>query len=114
MMGIAKRRRKKIHEPFVMIGRGMLLRCKEWKELSAAAKIFYVYLKAKFNGANNGEIRLYYSELKEVKGLSSPSTVSKAIKELEVKGWIRREKRGGLFRYNNDYSLTGKFDNCIC
>lgn len=112
-MGWAKRNKKKIHEPFVMIGRSMLLRCKEWKELSPAAKILYLYLKAKYNGSNNGSIRLYYSELKDVKGVSSPSTISKAIKEIEKKGWIKRTIYGGLYRHFNDYELSGKYDDCI-
>ncbi|MFC2142145.1 helix-turn-helix domain-containing protein, partial [Acidobacteriota bacterium] len=60
----------------------------DWKELIPAAKLFYIHLKAKHNGSNNGEIRLHYSELKGVKGLSSPSTIAKAIRELKDKGWI--------------------------
>ncbi len=62
-MGFAKRKKDKRYRPFVMLPRKML-RSKEWKELSPAAKLFYVYLKGKYNGHNNGEIRLYYSELK--------------------------------------------------
>ncbi len=46
-----------------------MLKSKEWKGLSASAKLFYIYLKGKYNGQNNGEIRLYYSELDGVKGL---------------------------------------------
>ena len=34
----------------------MLLRSPEWKSLSAAAKLAYIYLKSKFNGSNNGGI----------------------------------------------------------
>lgn len=98
---------------FVMIGRGMLLRVNEWKELSAAAKIIYIYLKAKFNGHNNGQIRLYYSELRGVKGISSPSTISRAFQELEEKEWIRRTNLGGLYRRINEYGLTGRYDDHI-
>jgi hypothetical protein len=98
---------------FVMLGRGMLLNCQEWKRLSPAAKLAYIYLRAKHNGSNNGEIRLYYSELETVKGLSAPSTVSKAFKELEKAGWIRRTKYGGLYRYSNLYELTGRYDHHV-
>ena len=87
-----------------------MLKSKEWKGLSASAKLFYIYLKGKYNGQNNGEIRLYYSELDGVKGLSSPSTKSKAIRELEDKEWIRRTQLGGLYRKSNDFELTGKYD----
>ena len=112
-MSFSKRKQKKAYKSFVMVGRGMLLRCQEWKDLSPAAKIIYLYIKAKYNGSNNGQIRLYYSELKGINGLSSPSTISKAFKELEAKGWIERTKIGGCYRYFNEYKLTGKFDECL-
>ncbi|MDH4219971.1 MAG: helix-turn-helix domain-containing protein [Candidatus Aminicenantes bacterium] len=111
-MSISKRRRDKGHKSFVMLSRRML-RFEEWKDLSPAAKLFYIYLKGKYNGINNGGIQLHYSELKGVKGLSSPSTISKASKELERRGWIRRTKQGGLHRYYNEYELTGDHDECL-
>lgn len=96
-----------------MIGKGMLFRSPEWRGLGPAAKILYLYLKAKYNGGNNGQIRLYYSELKGIKGLGSQTTISRGFKELESKGWIERTKIGGLYRYMNEYKLTGKYDECI-
>ena len=106
------RRRNRGFKSFVMIPRKML-RSQEWKKLGPAAKILYIHLKEKYNGHNNGEIRLYYSELKGIHGLSSPSTISKAFKELEEKGWIKRTKLGGLYRTINEYELTGNFDDYI-
>lgn len=88
----------------------MLLKCQEWKDLRPAAKIIYIYIKSKYNGANNGKIRLHYSELKGIKGFGSQSSISRAIKELEKEGWIKRTKCGGLHRYFNEYELTGIFD----
>ncbi|MGA2363415.1 MAG: hypothetical protein ABSG73_13265 [Candidatus Aminicenantales bacterium] len=111
-MGSHRRNRHK-YGNFVMLGRDMLLRCQEWKQLGPAAKLAYIYLRAKHNGSNNGEIGLHYSELKTVRGLSAPSTVSKAFKELEKAGWIRRTKLGGLFRYSNLYELTGRYDDHV-
>jgi len=108
-MSRQRRRRNKPHKSFVMLPRKML-RSEEWKKLSPAAKILYVHLKGKYNGSNNGEIRLYYSELRGIKGLSSDATISKAFRELEEKGWITVLNRGGLFRRINEYGLTGKFD----
>jgi predicted transcriptional regulator len=96
-----------------MLGRDMLFSCQEWKQLSPAAKLVYIYLKAKHNGRNNGEICLHYSELETSRGLGSPSTVSKAFKELEKAGWIRKTKHGGLYRYQNLYELTGRYDHWI-
>jgi hypothetical protein len=112
-MSWAKKRRNKRNHSFVMIGRKMLQRCDDWKQLSPSSKIFYLYLKAKFNGQNNGKIRLHYSELSDVKGVASPSTIAKAIVELEEKEWIRRTKIGGLVRNTNEFKLTGKFDDCL-
>jgi predicted transcriptional regulator len=94
-----------------MLGRGMLLKSLEWKGLSAAAKLAYLYIKAKYNGANNGGISLHYSELRGIKGLCSHATISKALKELEQKEWISRTKEGGLYGYSNHYKLTGKYDD---
>ena len=106
------RRRNRAYKSFVMLPRKML-RSQEWKKLGPAAKILYIHLKGKYNGYNNGEIRLYYSELKGIQGLLSPSTVSKAFKELEEEGWIKRTKLGGLYRSVNEYELTGNFDDYI-
>jgi len=90
-----------------------MIRSQEWKNLGPAAKILYIHLKGKYNGHNNGEIRLYYSELRGIQGLLSPSTVSKAFKELEEEGWIKRTKLGGFYRCINEYELTGNFDDYI-
>ena len=85
-----------------------------WRGLSGAAKIFYWHLKGRYNGANNGEIRLPYAAMKGVKGCSNDHAIAKAIKELEKKKWIKREKKGGLYRYNNLYTLTFKYDFYAC
>ena len=111
-MSRTRRRKYKDYKSFVMLPRKML-RSEEWKELSPAAKLFYIHLKGKYNGRNNGEIRLYYSELKGIKGISSPSTISAANKELEEKGWIKRTILGGLYRTINEYKLTGNFDDYL-
>lgn len=86
------------------------LKEKHWRGLSPAAKIFYIHLKGRYNGANNGEIRLPYSAMRDVKGCSNPRTISGAIKELERKKWIKIERRGGLFRHDNLFKLTFKHD----
>ena len=112
-MSRSKRKPAYKNRSFVMLGRSMLLRDPEWQGLGISAKVAYVYLKAKFNGSNNGRIRLYYSELQQVRGLSSSSTISRAFKELEKKGWIKRTRLGGLHRYFNEYELTGKQDDHV-
>jgi len=87
------------------------LRCDSYKALSAAAKILYLYLKGKYNGINNKEIALHYSELKGIVGLKSSTTVSNAFKELIEKGWVKKTEHGGLYRYENKYELTWKYDD---
>lgn len=90
------------------------LREKYWRELCGPAKIFYLHLKARYNGSNNGKIRLPYSAMKDVKGCSSSRQISQAIKELEQKGWITRKTKGGIYRYENLYKLTFKYDFYAC
>ncbi|MCJ7681864.1 MAG: helix-turn-helix domain-containing protein [Candidatus Aminicenantes bacterium] len=111
-MSYSKRKKDNRFSSFVAIPR-QTLNSNEWKTLSPGGKILYIHLKSKYNARNNGEIRLYYSELNGIKGLSSPATISKAIKELETLGWIKRTKFGGLYRYMNEFRLTGKFDSCL-
>ena len=86
------------------------MRSKEWKGLSGPAKIFYLHLKARFDGGNNGKIELPYSAMKGTKGCSSKETVAKAINELEKKKWIFKTKKGGLFRSPNLYGITFIYD----
>ena len=96
--------------PFVPLGKNMIFNCQEWRELNPAARDVYIMLKAKFNGKNNGDLQLYYSELQKVRGLRNAQTISRAFKELENSGWIERTEAGGLFRKASKYRLTGKFD----
>lgn len=107
------RRRRRWHSSrsFVMIPRGMLFNCKEWKELSAPAKLLYIMIKARYNGSNNGDISLPYSALKDYRGISSSATISKASSELQKAKFIERRQIGGLFRRQNYYKLTGRFDD---
>lgn len=101
--------RKRRLPPFVAISR-TALKSKEWETLSSSTKVVYLHLKLKFVGHNNGEIILHYSELKD---MFSSSTIAKAFKELESKGWIERTHVGGLYRYINKYKLTGKYDDSV-
>jgi hypothetical protein len=93
---------------YIMLPKEMLFK-REWKELSPAAKIIYLYLKAKWS-PHKPRIRLYHSKLKDIKGLKSPNTRCRGFRELEEKGWVIRTELGGLFRHFNEYELTGKHD----
>lgn len=99
------------HANFVAIPREWFHgRCPEFKALPASAKLLYFYIKAGYNGSNNGQITFTYSRLKGHKGLSSPQVISSAIKELEKSGFIKRDNPGGLFKKKNEFRLTGKYD----
>lgn len=111
-MSYSKRKKNKPYNSFVAIPRKTLW-CEEWKKLSPCAKFLYIYIKSKYNGSNNGNIRLYYPELEGIRGISAPATISKAIKELERNSWVLRTKIGGLYRNFNEYELTGKYDDHI-
>ena len=107
-----KKGRKDVYNlPFVPLGKDMLFKCQEWKELSSAARDIYIMLKAKYNRKNNGNLQLYYRELQRMKGLRNAQTISKAFKELEDAKWIERTRTGGLFRKPNQYRLSGEYDN---
>ena len=102
-------RHKRHSRPFVMLDRAML-NSAEWKALSHSEMIVYTYIKRNFNGSNNGEIPLKYTELK---GIMAPATISKALKGLEANDWIEKTQYGGLHRYYCKYKLTGRYDNAI-
>jgi hypothetical protein len=102
-------RKKAKLPPFVALSRAML-KNPEWRKLSPAAMIVYVYLKNKYVGTNNGEIELHYSEIRDI---FAPATISKALKQLKASGWIDGTKIGGLYRYSNHYRLTGKHDTAL-
>ena len=108
-----KKYKRKRTPPFVRLERRLILRDENWQALSQGAKLLYLHLKAKYNGVNNGQIKLHYSELEKYAGFKSPRAISAAFKELIKKGWIKRTKIGGLFRYTNEYQLTGKYDDLL-
>jgi len=107
-MGYHKNKRKKV-DPFVMLDIAML-RSEEWQKLTHSEMLIYIYLKRNYNGTNNGEIPLTYSELK---GIFAAGTISKALKGLEAKKWIKRTQHGGLYRYYCLYKLTGTYDPSV-
>lgn len=96
--------------PFVALGR-QTLKTAEWRTgLTSSEKIVYIYLKYKYVGHNNGQIYLHYSELRD---MMAPGTISKAFKGLVNKGWVERTKLGGMYRFQHEYRLTGKYDETL-
>ena len=83
-----RHKNKRDSPPFVRLERDLLFNCQEWGCLSSSAKLLYLYIKANYNTFNNGEIILSYSLLKNIKGISSPKTISNSLRELEEKEWV--------------------------
>jgi Fe2+ or Zn2+ uptake regulation protein len=83
------------------------LKSKEWKSLTPSEKLIYIYIKANYNGLNNGKIPFKYSEAKDE---FSDTTIWRALKRLVKKGWIQKTRHGGMFRFYCLYKLTGKHD----
>jgi hypothetical protein len=107
---MGKRKHDHFREAFAMFPKRMWFKCPEWMDFSPAARDIYCMLKASYSGTNNGEIHLYYSQLLKVSGLKSRHTIAKAFKELEEKGWIERNKLGGLLHHPTCFKLTWKVD----
>jgi DNA-binding MarR family transcriptional regulator len=99
-------RKKRRGPPFVMLERATL-KSQEWKKLGKSEMITYIYIKKNYNGSNNGNIPFKYSELK---GVLASATLSKALKGLIEKGWIKKTRYGGLYRCYCLYKLTGRYD----
>lgn len=100
------RRKLKGFKPFVSIGKTKTFR-KHFFELTPNAQSLYVRLKMEFNGRNNGELTLPYSQLK---GYKSTRTIKHTFDELIDRGWIKRCRQGGLFGTSCRYQLTWTFD----
>jgi hypothetical protein len=91
--------------PFVAIYKA-LLKNPEWRNLPSSAKVLYVYMRGKFNAETLSEVSLAYSEVDD---MFSTSTISKAFKELQDKGFIEKTKYGGLYGGVCRYKFIGEF-----
>jgi len=91
--------------PFVMVRRDMM-RDPNWRQLSRPAKIIWIYMRAKFNYKTLGQVSLAYSEVQD---MMSSKTISKAFKELEREGFIKKTKNGGLYGGVCRYIFTGPY-----
>lgn len=91
-----------------------------WKSLSHASRTVYFELKSQYRGNYTGTtIKCPYSVFIQKYGMNS-NTVSKALSELEAKGFIKIErgtkqcKNTSLHRQPNEYTFSSdwkKFNN---
>ena len=58
---------------------------------------YYLELRRRYNGANNGALHLSLEEAKALLHMGK-STALRARGELESRGFIRRTKRGGFYQ----------------
>ena len=85
-----------------------LLRSDAWRGLSGNSVRVYLELYMRFNGTNNGKLFIGMDRIASNLGMSK-STVCKAFKELEEKGWIAKVKNGKWIRGQaSEWRLTTK------
>lgn len=66
-----------------------------FRVLSYSARALYLDLRARVQSTNNGNINATLSEMKH-RGWTSSATLSKALRELEVMGFIAKTRDGGI------------------
>lgn len=66
-----------------------------WMALPFSARALYMQLRVKLKGTNNGNIEATMTTLRHA-GFKSPSTLAKALRELETVGLIAKTRQGGI------------------
>lgn len=81
-----------------------MLKSSAWLSLSNIAKVAWLHLAADFNGKEQKRtsLRLPYSQAEK---LMTRKSYSKALTELQAKGFIRKTKHGGLEKNCSEYEL---------
>ena len=103
-MGKGPKAQKRHVRPFVPVDKGML-QSPAWEALTNAARVVWLHLAADFNGRpeKEGHLRLTYSQAEK---LMTRKTFTKALQELQDKGFIERTTVGGLFNTCSEYALV--------
>lgn len=79
-----------------------------WRSLSGGAAKLYIELHSRFNGFNNGDLSVSYSEAAKLLSLGK-STVKRAFDELTEKGFVVRTSEGHWYgRKAATWRLTAK------
>lgn len=77
-----------------------------WKGMHWYSKLAYLRIKRKYNPRMGEEITVSYEEMKDE---MAKTTFAKAIRELEKRGFIKIESKGGLYRRRNYYTLSNEW-----
>ena len=79
-----------------------------WRSLSGGTVKVYLELRSRYNGKNNGKLCLSMEDAADLLGMSK-STVCRAFKELEEKGFIVKTKQGRwIGRQAHEWRVTDK------
>nr|WP_321444589.1 hypothetical protein [uncultured Cohaesibacter sp.] len=73
-----------------------LLHHPAWRRLSGSAKSVFLELRSRFNGSNNGQLRLSLGEGAKLLGMSK-TTIDRKFDELEEAGFIVKTKHGNWY-----------------
>ncbi|SFH37148.1 MarR family protein [Palleronia marisminoris] len=85
-----------------------LLKSAAWRSLSGAAVRLFLELHTRFNGSNNGKLRLSFAEAAEALGMGK-ATVQRAYAELVERGLVALEREGNWYhRQAHEWRLTTK------
>lgn len=104
----SKQRGKKGDNPqYITLFYGFL-KSEAWRSLSGAAVKVWLELHTRYNGGNNGNVRLSLNEAAKTLSLSK-GTAQRAFVELEEKGFIALHTPGNWYhRRAHEYRLTTK------
>lgn len=85
-----------------------VLKSPAWRSLSVSAVRLFLELHTRFNGSNNGKLRLSYAEAAEALGMGKAS-VQRAYADLIDKGFLRLECEGNWYhRKAHEWRITIK------
>ncbi len=85
-----------------------MLKTAAWQSLPSAPRALYLELAQRYNGYNNGEISMSVREAARLLHIAN-DTATKAFRELEAKGFIRRNVCGSFnwkIRHATTWILT--------
>jgi hypothetical protein len=99
---MGKARDKRRSSPFVMVYKDML-HSPAWESLSNPARVAYLHIKADYNGYNEGNLKLPYSQAEKV---MDKKTFTRALRQLQEHGFIVVTEHGGLFNRCTTFALS--------
>lgn len=106
-IGSKQRGKRGDSEQFTTLHYG-LLKSAAWRSLPGAAVKVWFELHTRYNGGNNGNVRLSMNEAVKALGISK-GTAQRAFVELEEKGFIALHTPGNWYhRKTHEWRLTTK------